>query len=369
MRATKQIALMLGVFLLLLSGCGVQGATTKPKDAELASAAVRERKTNYDVQVMELTPFEHTATLTLEPSYRLIQPVRTGSAELDMVEMKVSRNSVVKAGDTVAILKGKGSLSDVAQKELEIRAQKAGIEEQLESYESRIEAEEDRAAYSETARQLKELRIEMLKTEQELYRIGAERQLAYQEAALEALRAATSEIEIKAPISGKIRSTTSRYKAGDAVPAGTELCSIYGENSLLLVGTSGSGSFVYGKTVQVTIGRGEKLQTYTGRVVSSPELLSSKSYSSQIFIRLDGALSDNKAAQCSAEVTRRILDEAMVLPRGAVNTEEGKTFVQILDGDSPKTRCVVRGPVLGQQTVILQGLNEGDSVVLRYYNG
>lgn len=369
MRATKRIALMLSLLLFLLSGCAAQSAETERKEAELASAAVRERKTNYDVQVMELTPFEHTATLTLEPSYKLIRAVKSGSTELDMVQILVSRNSVVKAGDTIAVLKGRGSLSDVAQKELEISAQRAGMEEQLELYRSRIEAEEEKPAYTAAAKQLRELRIQSVETERELYRLSAERQLAYQEEALEALRAAVSEVEIKAPISGKIRSITSRYKEGDVVPAGTELCSIYGEGSLLLVGTSGSGHFVYGKTVTVNIGKGEKQQTFTGKVVSSPELLPEITYGGQIFIRLDGELTDNKAAQCSAEVTKRLMDGAMVLPRSAVNSEDGKCFVQILDGESPKTRCVVRGPIVGSQTVILQGLNQGDSVVLRYYNG
>lgn len=367
MRAIKLTALVL--CLLLLVGCGAAGAAPEQTDAEPSLSAIRERKTNYDVQVMEYTSFEHTATLTLEPSYRLVQSVKTGGSEMDMVKIVAERNSFVKAGDTIAVLQGRGSLSDVAQKELEINSLKARIEEQTQAYEDMIEAENDKAAYTSRAKQLKALRIESLETDLELYRLSSERQLTYQEDQLAELKAAASEIEIKTPISGKVRSVTSRYKPGDTVPAGTELCTIYGEGSLVLVGTSGSGSFVYGRKVTVSIGKGEKQQTYTGRVVSSPELLPSKNYSSQIFISIDGELSDNKANQCSAEVTRHLMDEAFVLPRGAINSEDGKTYVQILEGDSPKTRCVVRGTVIGQQAVILQGVNEGDSVVLRYYNG
>jgi hypothetical protein len=89
---------------------------------------------------------------------------------------------------------------------------------------------------------------------------------------------------------------------------------------------------------------------------------------SNIFVRVDPSALTGKNTQSSMEVNCLILRDALVIPKNALTSEEGVYYVTILEGDTPKTRPVLRGPMTGTMVVILQGLKEGDQVVISSYN-
>ena len=368
MLGTKGKALLLSLALLLGAGCASKPTETVDMSTRLADSGIAEKKTTYQTVTVEKQDMYRTLNITGDVTYRLVRPVRTGSSQLELKEILVVRGQEVKAGDPVVVLQGIGSASDIRQKELEIQAQRANLEERLAWYEEQIENIRDQAAYTKVRREIREKQAESMETDRDLYVLQTEARLKTLEESLAEMQAAAGEIVLYAPLDGFVRSVNSRYKAGDMIPAGTEICSINGADSILLMGSSASGCYVYGRELNVTVGRGDKAKQVTGTIVSSPEVVPSRYRGSNIFVRVDPSALTGKNTQSSMEVNCLILRDALVIPKNALTSEEGVYYVTILEGDTPKTRPVLRGPMTGTMVVILQGLKEGDQVVISSYN-
>lgn len=368
MLGTKGKAALLTLALLLAAGCAAKPAATVDMSTRLADSGIAEKKTTYQTVTVEKQDMYRTLTITGDVTYRLVRPVRTGSSQLVLKEILVERGQEVKEGDPVVVLQGIGSASDIRQRELEIQAQRANREERLAWYEEQIENIRDMTAYTRIRREIRDKQAESMEADRDLYALQTEFRLKTLEASLEEMKAAAGEIVLRAPVDGFIRSVNSRYKAGEVIPAGTELCSINGADSILLMGSSASGCYVYGRELSVTVGRGDRAKQVTGTIVSSPEVVPLRYRGTNIFVRVDPSALTGKSTQSAMEVSCLMLRDALVVPKNALTSEEGVYYVTILEGDTPKQRPVLRGPATGTMVVILQGLKEGDQVVVSSYN-
>ena len=358
-------ALALGALLLSASGCAETGR-------DLGKAKLLQelqmQETTYNTVTLEPQALARTAELGVDPSYRLIKSARLKGEDARLVEVCVSRNEHVKEGQVIAVLQGLGSQADVAQKELEIASYEASCRETVAYYEAMVDAAASAPARTEAEKELRQLRIELAETDLALYRLQAEAGLKAMEASLEALRRSAGEILVLAPMDGVVRSLDSRYKPGDVVPAGHELCSIYDEDSLLLFAQTTGGSFIYNREVTVTYGRSGSEKTMTGRVVSSPEV--APAFANGVYVRVDEpeAVMAERNFKGSMQVHYTLLTDVLVVPKSALSTENGKAYVTLLEGDSTIRRSVVRGPLLGSSVSVLQGLEPGDVVVVSSYH-
>ena len=368
MWGTKIKALFLALALTLAAGCTGGAVEYVDMSTRLADSGIAEKKTTYQTVTVEERDLVRTLDISADVTYRLVRPVRTGNVQLQLKEILITRNQPVKAGDPVAVLQGQGSASDILQKELELEALRANMEERLAWYDEQIEAIRDQTAWTAVRKEIREKQAQVMEIDRELYTMQTENRLAAQEKSLEELKAAAGEIVLCSPIDGIVRSVSSRYKTGDMIPAGTELCSINGADSILLMGNSSSGCYVYGMEISVTVGRGDNAKQVTGTVVSSPEVIPGRYRSGNIFVRVDPNALTGKNTQSSMVVNCLILRNAMVIPKNAISSEEGVYYVTVLEGDTPKQRPVMRGPSTGTEVVILQGLNVGDQVVISSYN-
>ena len=364
----KLSILLLALVLMLASGCTGPVAEMVDMSTRLADSGIAEKKTTYQTVTVEEQDLIRTLYISADVTYRLVRPVRTGSQQLVLKEILVTRNQTVKAGDPVAILQGQGSASDIRQKELELESLRANMEERLAWYEEQIENILDSAAYTSVRKEIRAKQAELMETDRDLYALQTGNRLSAQEASLEEMKAAAGEIVLYAPVDGFVRSVSSRYKPGDEIPAGTELCSINGADSILLMGNSASGCYVYGRKLSVVVGRGDNARQVTGTVVSSPEVIPARYRSGNIFVRVDPSALAVKNTQSSMEVSCLILRNALVIPKNAISSEEGVSYVTVLEGDTPKQRPVVRGPSTGTEVVIIQGLKAGDQVVVSSHN-
>lgn len=368
MLGIKGKTLLLSLTLLLAAGCAGKQVETVDMSTRLADSGIAEKKTTYQTVTVEKQDMYRSLNITGDVTYRLVRPVRTGNTQLVLKEILVSRNQQVREGDPVVVLQGIGSASDIRQKELEIEALRANMEERLAWYAEQIEKIRDQAAYTKVRREIRDKQAESMEIDRDLYALQTESRLKTMEAGLEEMKAAAGEIVLYAPLDGFIRSVNSRYKTGDVIPAGTELCSINGTDSILLMGSSTSGCYVYGRELSVTVGRGDRARQVTGTVVSSPEVVPYRYRGSNIFVRVDPSVLTGKSTQSSMEVNCLIMRDALVIPKNAMTSEEGIYYVTILEGDTPKKRPVLRGPATGTMVVILQGIKEGDQVVVSSYN-
>ena len=367
MRARKRLLpLLLALGLLLSAGCS-SGGTAPTGEALIRDTAGLGKTTTYRLQEIAPAEITHTGNLTVSESWQLIKPVRSGFSEARLKEICVSRGQQVEAGDPVFILQGLGSAADIELKKLEINAYESRSSEMLAWYESQITAAEALPAGTEAQRARRDLQLEYARLEYQKYENQSRYTLSSMEEQLRELEAAAGEIVLTAPVSGSIHNLSSRYAPGDLIPANTELCSVYGSDGLRFFGTSSTGSFVYGREVAIRMGRGNRSMTVTGRVVSSPEVVSAVFPGSVILLEVDAAEDELTASEGDASVTYTILSDVYAVPKSCIKTRDGISCVDLLIGDSVCTRNVVRGPGTGSLISILNGLSEGDQVVVSSY--
>ena len=369
MRVRKRLCVLTAGALLLtaLMGCGGAGTAANAGEALIRDTSQLGKSTTYNLHVIGPEDVSRTASLSMSPSCQMVKTIVTGNAEYRLKEVCVSRNQHVEAGDTVAVLQGLGSAADVELKRLEIEAYESGVQEMLAWYQSAIDAAEALPQDTERQRQSRSLQVEYAGLEYEKYRLQADYTLSAMEDQLAALQAAAGEVELKSPVSGTVRSLLLRYEEGDVLPAGTEICRVYGDAGMVLFGTSTSGVFVYGREVTFRCGKGKNEQIVTGRVISSPEVVSLP-YNNVVMVEVDASAVEFPDSEGSAETSFTVLTDVFAVPKSAITNRDGKSYVDVLIGDTVRTRSVVRGPMAGSMVAILHGLHAGDQVVVSSYN-
>ena len=365
MRVIKRIlVLCLAIGMLTSAGCSDTDSTSSLGTPDLLQENL-EKETTYRLHIAQPQTVSREMELSANPAYFLQKSVRT-DAEYQLIELCVDRSDSVKKGDIIAVLQGLGSRMDIEQKRLERDAYAAGTAEMAAYYETLLKNAEALPANTENEISIRNLRITYAQAELDLYNLQSTQALNAMDEAIAALEAAAGEAYIYAPADGSVRTVTN-YRDGDVIPAGTELCVINEANSQRIYGLSSSGTYVYGREVEVTLGRSDNKKTYTGRVVSSPEVQGSEYYSTDIYISIDEKIA-TRSTDGRAALSFTVLDNVIAVPSNAITILDGRATVQILDGDSVYTRSVVRGPIVGNVVTVLQGLKEGDQIVVSSYN-
>lgn len=365
MRAIKRmLVLCLAIGMLITAGCGDTASTSGLATPDLLKENL-EKETTYRLHIAQPQTVSREMELSANPAYFLQKSVRIDS-EYQMTDLLVERNDEVKKGDVIAVMQGLGSKMDIEQKRLERDAYAAGAAETEAYYESLLRNAEALPANTESEISIRTLKITYAQAELDLYKLQSSQALKVMDDAIAALEDAAGETYIYAPVDGSIRTVT-KYKDGDIIPAGTELCVINEANSQRIYGLSSSGTYVYGREVEVTLGRSGNKKTYTGKIVSSPEVQGSEYYSTDIYISIDEKIA-TRSTDGRAALSFTVLENVIAVPSNAITILDGRATVQILDGDSVYTRSVVRGPVVGNTVTVLQGLNEGDQIVVSSYN-
>ena len=359
----RLIPLVLAACLLLGSGCAARGAAAGRK-AQILDSASLGKSTTYRLKEIAPDTLEHSAGLTVSESWQLVKSVRTGASELRLKELCVSRGQQVAAGDPIAVLEGLGSQADVDLLRLEIGSAEANQREMLSYYEGALQAAEGTGATEEE----RALRTEYARLELEKYRLQSDYYLGTLYRRLSELEAAAAQVVLTAPVDGSVHSLNTRLSAGDLVPAGTEVCSVWADEGLRFYGSSSSGCFVYGREVSIRISKGSRSQTVTGRVVSSPEVVPGLFPGNTVLLEIDATAPELLSDQGEARVGYTLLDGVFIVPVGAVKNRDGVSCVELLEGDTVRCRNVVRGPSAGGNTAILHGLEAGDQVIVSSYN-
>ena len=368
MRVRKLLLIpLLAGLLLSAAGCASSGEAERG-EARIMQTSGLGKTTTYRLQEMEPGELSRTAELTVAVSWQMERTVRTESAETRIKTVCVKRGQHVEAGDPIYILQGLGSQADVELKQLEISAFESGREETLAAYRERIEDAEAMSAYSKSQEQRRSLQIEYAELEYRKYELQSENTLASLRAQLEQLEAAAGETVLASPVSGTVSLMNSRYGVGDAVPGGTQLCSVKPDEGLRFYGTSNNGCFVYGREITVNMQRGNKSMSCRGRVVSSPEVTGGGGTANVILMEVDAKEADLLGNSGEAQVTFTVLEDAFVVPKNCIVNREGNTVLNLLIGDTVCARNVVRGPAAGSGVAILHGLKAGDQVVISSYN-
>ena len=284
-------------------------------------------------------------------------------------EFCVKQGDEVHTGDTLA----RFFFDD---NHLQIREQKLAYEEavfQMEtrsnSFRNTITKQQQALAEAKTESEIRiaQLQLEKAQIEYAAYQeeaAAALESIAEQIAALEAV----SEPRTLLATTDGIVSQIATLQPGDEVSTSSVFLTTYDADSYYFaVSNDLAYPFPYGSKVSITFHSRSGLPPITGSVVASTAGIHETLDNSNTLIRPDKPLSlEALDAVSSASGYTALFDGVLLIPKSAVRTETNSelTYVYILEQDSPQKRYIICGPSNDEVVCVLDGLTEGQSIVI-----
>ena len=246
-----------------------------------------------------------------------------------------------------------------------VRAQEdfaAGLEEQ----ENGIAAlsEQYAAATSQYERELLSLQIARAEIALEQYTYQQERQIASLQEDIADLEAARENHVLLAPYDGEISAITYK-REGDMVSSNEVLITLSRMDGMLLRVDNSSGYFRYGMQVIVEVGPAKERVQLTGQVVGADTLLPESRRLGYAFIALDPYDAEEiRFINPTAHAPTYYLENVLLLPRRAATLESGQYYVTKLTDGMVQKRFVNLIMNNNTDAWILQGVSEGETVIL-----
>jgi macrolide-specific efflux system membrane fusion protein len=175
-----------------------------------------------------------------------------------------------------------------------------------------------------------------------------------------------------APMNGLITFVTDKER-GDHIEAYEDLIQVADPTNLQLLYTASKANELVdvnvGMPVAVTVGgqdvKGEVVQT-PGNVPADIKELNPELYKRSLIIRLsdipEGVVAGNVA---NLIITLHEKENALTIPKNAFRSANGREYVQVLEDDTKREKDIKKGIVSVTEVEVLEGLIEGDKVILR----
>jgi len=326
---------------LLAAGAALGGCSLLPKDPEPlkpplvkpAQAEIRTVEASLGTIVRQVT-----GSGTFVPTEVQYYQFKEGGV-LETVHVRAGQE--VKRGDLLVTLENKGIDIELLQRELEYEKKKLAFEEALKSGNER-EANIARIEFEIARRQ-----FDQTKEKAENAVLKAER---------EGIVSYATDLQPGDYVDG------GRVLAAVASPAGMRLALQTAANPVL-------ADIRIGMEAEVTY----KGRIYTGTVTQTPSTAPPtdddrlrEEYARTLYIELDELPEDasfGSIADVKIVAARR--DNVVVVPKGAVRTYFGRTFVQVLDGERRREVDVETGIENATEYEIVQGVEPGMLLILQ----
>ena len=310
-----------------------------------------------------------------------VQSVREVTVYLEaedaqFVEHRVQNGQRVEAGDVLSVFRKRSDNVRLAEIEVELQGLAAEREDGLYD---RDKADED------LREQLYEL--EILPSDEKTYRVYVQGQVLQAQLARSALEreqfllrleererklsaereeilAGERDLTVTAPVSGVVTGLQT-LSPGENCEAGRALLRVYDpERYLLRAGEGILGELRVGQAVTIEYGPADERKTAPGVVVSAQSLLPPDLDAGGAAVAVQEDIPAADLVNPSVVSQEKLLEDALLLPRTAVGSENGQSYVLLRKDGSPRKRFVQVGPQSNDQVVILDGVTEGQEVVL-----
>ncbi|SFF08305.1 RND family efflux transporter, MFP subunit [Paenibacillus catalpae] len=255
--------------------------------------------------------------------------------------INVTLGQKVKAGDLLAEL-------ETDDLELQVRLQKLNVERVQLLYSEAV-----RDGASGTDKRLKEIDLER------------------EQLSLQAMESRLHKSQLFSPISGTIIFVDS-IKTGDRVNAYQTIVTVADPSSMQLTYAASDAKDVLGVEAGMPVSLKYKGKDYTGKVLQSPsnapvstDQAKANSTAVTIVMGIDNppeGIQIGHSADMIIELQKR--ENAIVLPRKAIRSYMGRSYVQVADGERKKEVDVEVGLTTPTEVEIVKGLEEGQKVIL-----
>ena len=365
-------------YALSLAACLCLCGCQQEEKAKI-EALIAPEKANYDTKQAEKGDYitETDGSVSVEFPNELKLSWDTAGAVGK--ELLVEKGQEVKAGDV--LLTFQVDIDKIALEEMEIQllrkqedyARKKDVME-VELKEAEEEAEE---ITNEHSYRIAVLNVEKQRIEYEQYVYETEKAIAALDKKVKEQKALMANTELVAPIDGIIGSIPYNFE-GEKVEVGKELITMYATNTVLLKVSRADDKLRYNMDVTVTKGSGANAKEYTGRVISAPNILPDSLGQDYALITLDQEMTledygyQTKGpgrgygfmSKMEFEAKYQELNDVLLVNKNAVRKEDGKYYVYILEDGAVHKRYVSVGLSGKTHYWVLDGVSEGQDVIL-----
>ncbi len=293
------------------------------------------------------------------------------------IEFLVEEEDLVKKGDALASFYTDTSTVPLEEKKLELNRTQNEISTLTESYNENknisnqilANLEKDSFDYK-----LEELSLQKAKVEYDKAYFSAQERIKSLNEEISELTEELSTGYLLAPFDGLVLGLSNTVREDDLVTNNSELIRLVSIDKVLLTASTDS-EFRYGnEVIASTKVLGEDL-SFTGHVISSPLILSQELSENETYIGIDFTDPNNYISQdiqemiwgfnsrITLETETEFLSDVLLLDKSAVEKENGKNVVNILEDDIVKKRYITSSFDNSDYYIVSDGLYEGQIVL------
>lgn len=352
----KYSLLFLMLLSALLSGCG------KKEEKRISSEYITE-ESGFGEDTAREGDFVEEKNFEAEQLYPISNVITSDYDGVVLKEINVKAGQAVKKGDLLVTIE---SITEetLAKREAAIARNKEDVDKTLAGYTASIENfRQNMEAASGNNRELYRLQLEKTQKQYDNYLKNGNEDQEEMKAELERLRALKGDMNIYAPYDGVV-DTVKVVEPGTELTTDREILTIHSEEQIFLKVTKGNG-LRYGQEVTVETGSGEKIKTYKGIVISADNVRGDGQKDGSAVVQPQEDIPVKELSNVRIKANTKELHHVLVVKNYGIAAEKDKSYVSILDGNKIMKRSVTTGGSCGGYTWILQGLEDGQSVMIQ----
>lgn len=362
----RKAAALCMVFALFAAGCSQKQETS----GDFKEGFLTPEKTNYKTVKVQMSGYERVRTGTANAIFPLQFELRWEEDGTYYQEAAVTVGQAVKEGDPLVYFRREEDRIALETLKLQLRRkQESCAAEDARRLAAIAAAQENRNTLQEqgaTAYELETARLngEKLQVEYEQFLYTSGKELARLEEQLTEMEQAAQRNVLLAPHDGVIDSVA-KLQTGDKVARGQVLITMHATDKVLLKAERSSENLRYNTDVIIRIGNIDSPSIYTGKVIVAPNILPTGVSQDMTLIEVDQEIAEKDLKKViKYEGTVEALSNVLVVDQRAVQREAGKFYVRILDGDTVQKRYVAAVKVNTEKVWILDGLSEGQLLIV-----
>ena len=362
-----EIAALCLAFMVFTAACAQK---QEKQDLLTDKLLTSKEQANYKTVQVEIGGYEKLGTGKASVIYLLKSELCWEKDNAYYAEAVVRAGQEVKEGDVLVRFDVKEDRVELESLKLQLLRKK---EDTAEEKESRLAAIEDAKAEAKALRkqeskdyeaQIAELQIKKLQAQYEQFLYQSEKEVSQMEERISEIEQSMQENVLTAPFDGIVDAVT-RYNEGDKVAPGQVLVTMYATDRLLLKAEGASGKLRYNMDVIIEAGNANNRASYSGKVIAAPNILPASLSQNLTLIELDEKVTpDDLKGNISYQGKTEELQNILVVNRDAIQKEDEKTFVNILEGGTVQKRYVVTAINNAENVWILDGLSEGQTLIV-----
>jgi len=349
MLKSKTVIALVLVAVMLLSTGTVYGKETTSQDLNVKTVEVSQKS------------YKQTTNGTANVEFLNSVDVKWEGSSVTFKEFLVRPGRTVKKGDVIATMEVASNKADLAS--LEIQYSQKCDEVELSKQEKLMAIKDaKREAENLTSHELTiaNQKIRKLQIAYDEYVYKTDKEIATLKQKIETMKYNAANDKVYAPFDGMVRSVAS-LDQGDTISNGKTILTMFSTDDVLV--KISSDKLRYNMKVFFSAGKPGEQKDYTGIVVSADNVLPDSMDTDYALVKLQQTASAFELSNIKYYCDYISIPNVLQVSRNAVFREEGKRYVQILEGGAIKKRYVQVDSGDSDHYWVLNGLKDGQILV------